>query len=430
MSSPRPPDGDTPAYVRRRGLYLPTGTADAGDLRGHLSADRDVVAVNREHEWVSLAQDAQHHIRIADVAEHADRAKRSRRQRAKDATEAAKLADLYRSAKSAGARARIRAEMYGSAEMRALRISTMRKVTLVAGLPVLLAFALWSTTGVQAGVVRLLHLNHGDPSWWSAWGVEPALIAIVALIIIGRAVLRSSGGDVDWRATVAEWVALGTSLALNIFGGWNGGWEALGGAVAHSLGPLGAAGTAFLIGLFDSYIARATPWDGAKRLADLGLDIELATRNDEPAQEPQLPPAAHLDYAAGGAQNAQADAPAARSKDADKPRKQAPPKPRTKAAAQSATSGYASGDDPGARAAQDFLAGRAESIRKAAQMHGVSDGTVRNRLKVIEADSGYAPAADPADDAQPVIPMTPIPEPTARVDTPVNGRPYPTQETS
>jgi len=415
---PPDPEGDKALYTRRRGLYLPTDNADAGELRGKLSADRDLTAVSREHQWVSFAQDAQHHIRLADVAEHADRAKRSRRQRANDAKEASKLADLYRAAKSAGARARVRAEMYASAEMRALRIARMRKVTLIAGVPVLLSFAAWSTTGVQAGVARLLDLTGGDPSWWSAWGVEPALIALVALIIIGRAMLRTSGGDTDWRATLAEWTALITSLALNVFGGWDGGWAALGGAVAHSLGPLGAAGTAFLIGLFDSYLARATPWEGAQRLADLGFDVEPDTHLVQSAGELELPPVSQLGYAPTAAQIGDSAQPVTQAGAGDKPRKQAAPKPRKQAAQTPATSGYAPGEDPGTKAAQDVIAKRVDSIRKAAQMHGVSDGTVRNRITALQADEG----------AQTKIPLTPISDPKPPVLRGVNGHHLTTAE--
>jgi hypothetical protein len=415
------PDGapEQPTYIRRRGLYLPTGTGDADALRAQLAADRNLTAINREHQWVSLAADSQHEIRLADVAEYADRAKRSRRQRAKDVAETAKLADLYRSAKSAGARARVRAEMYASAEMRALRIATMRKVTLVAGLPVLAAFAAWSTTGVQAGVVKLLGLERGDPSWWSAWGVEPALIAVVALIIIGRAGLRSSGGDTDWRADVAEGTALSVSIALNILGGWTGGWAALAGAVAHSLGPIGAAGTAFLIGLFDSYLAQAKPWDGAQRLADLGFDD---TPDAHPLQDDarlQIPPVSQLDYTP---QRAQVERPAERSTRGNPPIKARQKSPKTRATAAAkppATSGYAPAEgDPGVLAAQAVISGDVESIRKAAQEYGVSEGTVRNRIKAMQ--SGTAQAA---------IPTTPIQAPNASVTAGVNGhRPTFTKE--
>lgn len=271
----------TDAFVRHGGLLVPTGVtggptaaeaAEAAQLRRQLTADRDLIAVQAEDAWVRRAQATEHRIAMADVDELAAAAERARRERARDAAEDDALAGLYRRATQSGARARIRAEIQGSAEMRALRIAAVRKVALVAGLPVLAAFAGWSTTGVQAGVVRLLGLPDASPAWWASWAVEPALIAIVALVIIGRAVLRSSGGDTDWRAGLAEWTALVMSLALNIVGGWHGGgWSGLASALPHAIGPLGCAGTAFLIGLFDSYVTAARPWDGAPRLADLDL---------------------------------------------------------------------------------------------------------------------------------------------------------------
>ena len=407
-----------PQFVRRGDLYLPEGAATAADLRGHLSAERDILAVNYEHQWVSLAQDAEHGIRTADLHERQARVERSRRQRAKDDAEAAKLADLYRAAKSAGARARVRAEMYASAEMRALRITKMRKVTLLAGVPVLLAFAAWSTTGVQAGVVELLNLTDGDPSWWSAWGVEPALIAIVALIIVGRAMLRTSGGDTDWRATFAEWVALSTSLALNIAGVWDGSTATFGGAVAHSLGPIGAAGTAFLIGLFDSYLSRATPWEGAKTLADLGFDVEPDTRNDDAAQPPALPPVTQLGNELRPAQYGPVKELPAQPEPDRKVRKQSPPKARVKASVQPPTSGYAPGQDPGTLAALDVIEGRAKSNREAAQKHGVSEGTVRNRRNEINAERA-ATGAKPV--VQPTVPMTTFDPPRPAAHTTANG---------
>jgi hypothetical protein len=233
----------------------------------------------------------------------------------------------------------------------------------------------------------------------------------VALIIIGRAVLRTSGGDTDTRADLAEWTALSVSLALNILGGWDGGWAALGGAVAHSLGPLGAAGTAFLMGLFDTYIARADPWKGAQRLADVDLDTASAAHPEMPAQTLELPPVAQLDYVPPTAQN---EPRPPRNERSEKPRKQEPGKPRKQPAQQSPTSGYAPGEDPATQAAQDVIAGRAESIRKAAQQYGVSDGTVRNRLAAIKA-------TDTANGAQAEIVMTPIPEPMPTVTRGVNG---------
>jgi hypothetical protein len=262
-------------FVRHGGLLVPADSielsGEAAELREQLAAERDLQTVQREDTFARRATAVQHELAMAAVDEQESAARRARRERVRDAVEADELAALYRRAASSGTRARIRAQIQGSAEMRALRIAKVRTVALLAGLPVLAAFAAWSTTGVQAGVVRMLDLDDRSAAWWASWAMEPALIAIVALIIIGRAVLRSSGGQTDGRATVAEWSALGMSLALNIAGGWQGGWQGLATALPHAIGPLGCAGTAFLIGLFDSYVTDARPWENAPRLEELGL---------------------------------------------------------------------------------------------------------------------------------------------------------------
>ncbi|WBB73211.1 hypothetical protein O7602_26585 [Micromonospora sp. WMMD1128] len=244
----------------------------ARELAEQLAEERALITVRRDDDRIRRQLDAQYRNALAEVTEQTSTLDRARRERARDGEESTALAELYRRAARSGARARIRTDIDRSAEMRALRIARVRSATLLAGVPVLAAFGLWSTAGVQAGMVRVFSLDTGSASWTAAWAVEPALIAIVALIIIGRAVLRSSGGATDWRATLAEWVALSTSVALNMAGGWAGdGWEAAAGALAHSVGPIGAAGTAFLIGLFVSYVSEANPWEGAPRLAELDL---------------------------------------------------------------------------------------------------------------------------------------------------------------
>jgi hypothetical protein len=253
--------------------------AEAATLRAQLAAARDLAAVKAEDVWARREQEAEHAIAMATVDERAMTAKRERRERARDTKDAEALAALYRRATRSGARARLRAQIQGSAEVRALRIAKVRTVTLAVGIPVLIAFAAWSTTGVQAGVTRLLDLTPWSASWSAAWLVEPALITVVGAIIIGRAVLRSSGGNTDWRAAAFEWGFLSLSLALNIVGGWptesGDFWTGLGTALPHSIGPLGCAGTAFLIGLFDSYVTDARPWHQAPRLADIDLTAPL-----------------------------------------------------------------------------------------------------------------------------------------------------------
>lgn len=281
-------------YVQRNGLLVP----ETIKLRDDLAQQRHATAITREDKEARLAGRAHHRNRLAQIAEKATAARRARRARKRDLREQASLNRLYQVAVRSGTRARIRADINRSAEMRALRVNKVRSITLIAGIPVLSAFAAWSTAGAQAGAVRLLGLHDGTFFWRAAWGVEPALITIVGAIIIGKAVLRASGGDVDWRASAIEWAALGTSLGLNIFGGWEGGWWGVKTVLPHAIGPTFCALTALLIGLFVGYAADAKPWDGAPRLTDMGFVADQDTTSarvvdasvgDELADIAQLP---------------------------------------------------------------------------------------------------------------------------------------------
>jgi hypothetical protein len=277
----------TSAPAPRRGRREPVS---AQELAGRLAARRAVVDVEREDARERRRSDAEHRMDLADVDEEMAAAARRRRERERDGQEAAELAELYRTAARSGERARIRADIERSAEMRALRVAGVRRGALLVGLPVLAGFAAWSTTGVQAGMAKLLHLGHGSAGWWAAWIVEPLLIAIVAGVIIVRAVLRTSGGETDRRADVAEWSALGMSIALNMLGGWatvNGWTEAIGGALGHSVGALGAAGTAWLIGVVIDYASKAKPWDGAPRLAELNILPDAINRGKHAPEGPE-----------------------------------------------------------------------------------------------------------------------------------------------
>src|SRR5690554_4205430 len=169
---------------------------------------------------------------------------------------------LRQQAMLAGAAARTRYEVLQTGEARALRLARTRTAALAALLPVLLAFGAWSAAGVQAGMVALLSLEPGSAAATAAWLVEPALIGIVATIILIRARLRSVGGDLDERATRVEWAALTLSIALNCAGHWpdDADATALAALVGHALGPVGAAGTAYLISVIQDGIASANPW--------------------------------------------------------------------------------------------------------------------------------------------------------------------------
>ncbi|MEV2236723.1 hypothetical protein [Micromonospora sp. NPDC049891] len=241
------------------------------EVAARLTELRAKTKVERVDEVERRRLEVAHKDALAAIEEVATSRARSRKERERDEKEAAELAKLYRKASRSGARARLRADINRSAEVRALRVEMVRKASLWVGLPVLIAFGAWSTAGVQRGVTFLMGLEPGSAGWFAAWAVEPALIAIVAFIIVGRALLQSAGGDTDWKSWLIEVGFLATSLALNIAPSLAADHWKPAALVAESVGPLGAATTAFLIGLFNSYVAQARPWDGAPRLADLDL---------------------------------------------------------------------------------------------------------------------------------------------------------------
>ncbi|WP_017602286.1 hypothetical protein [Nocardiopsis lucentensis] len=243
-----------------------TSTEDVPDgatkeLERRLSVSRAWAGLKRDHRVLSLQARVQHQLAVSGERAKARRDRRQRREENRDASEETALNGLRRRASVSGERARTRARIQQSAEMRALRVSRVRTTSLMVLLPVLVAFAAWSTAGVHAGLTLLLAIEAGSPMWWAAWGLEPALITIVGGLIIVRAVLRSSGGDLGLRATLAEWGALTVSIALNAAGHWpdGGSLTAVVALIAHSIGPLGAALTAWLIGIIDDAVATARP---------------------------------------------------------------------------------------------------------------------------------------------------------------------------
>src|SRR5690606_28230593 len=193
---------------------------------------------------------------------------------------------LRQQAMLAGAAARTRYEVLQTGEARALRLARTRTAALAALLPVLLAFGAWSAAGVQAGMVALLSLEPGSAAATAAWLVEPALIGIVATVILVRAQLRSVGGDLDERATRVEWAALTLSIALNCAGHWPDDVDATAFAalVGHALGPLGAAATAYLISVIQDGISSANPW-----LLDDGSPAPSLADAEEVEAEPEQP---------------------------------------------------------------------------------------------------------------------------------------------
>ena len=227
-----------------------------------------------------LRERLQHREARAQVRAEARTRRRARRARQR-------VDHLRQQALLAGTAARTRYEVLQTGEARALRLARTRTAALAALLPVLLAFGAWSAAGVQAGMVALLSLEQGSVAAAAAWLVEPALIGVVATVILIRARLRSVGGDLDERATRVEWAALTLSIALNCVGHWPRDVDATAFAalVGHALGPIGAAATAYLISVIQDGISSADPWhldDGSP--APSLMEVEEAATGTEPEQ--------------------------------------------------------------------------------------------------------------------------------------------------
>lgn len=280
----------------------------AQQLAATLSADREILHTRRDHRVKARLDMVGYRDALARIREEAARrrderrlaraerrenaaaAKAARREARRDRAEQRRLAELYRAAAVSGERARLAVAIRGSVEARRHRVDQVRSATLRIGVPVLAAFGAWSTVGVHQGVTALLGAAPGSPWWWGAWLVEPAIIAVVAGIIVARAVLRASGGDVDWRAHVAHWGALAVSIMLNLAGHWPTAFTGpeVTAAIAHSVGPLGAATTAWLIGVMDDYVTAARPEEGARTLAELGVQRERVAAHT-PAAAAEVP---------------------------------------------------------------------------------------------------------------------------------------------
>jgi hypothetical protein len=102
-----------------------------------------------------------------------------------------------------------------------------------------------SSIGVQASVVKALHLDSGDLGWWAAYGVEAGLsLPLLAAVgvqaysaIRGRVVDRKSAeGRKLFRVEMA---LLGETLVLNCWPAFKTDFDLLD-FIVHSLGPVAA----------------------------------------------------------------------------------------------------------------------------------------------------------------------------------------------
>jgi hypothetical protein len=211
------------------------------------------------------------------AAHTADKLERLRGQTERTIEERAiKQAAARDKAAAALERAKLASDIADSAEARALRVYRTRTLTLAFLMPVFAAFAAWSTAGVHAGAAAMTGAEHGTAMWWALWFLEPALLGTVAWIILCRARLTSAGGTLGPDANHIMWGCLAVSVLLNAIGHWPGVLtaQAVGSLAAHSMGPLGAAMTAHLIGVIETAITTAKPSQGAKTLSELTTTVE------------------------------------------------------------------------------------------------------------------------------------------------------------
>ncbi|MFG1999726.1 hypothetical protein ACGFNU_11320 [Spirillospora sp. NPDC048911] len=273
--------------------------SDPAELTRELGRERELAAARRDDELARLRGEAGHARARADVAENGRQAELARAEREAEAAAAAELARMHRQFQSAGERIRIKSVMSRSGEARALRLERLRSLNIKVLVPLLIGFGVWSTTGVQQGAARLMAVPAHSPVWWVLWGLEALLIGTVCWIIVVRARLAASGGELSDSAEKIGVACLTVSIFLNLIAAvpTNGlptsGWWAIPGSMfAHALGPVGAAVIAHLIGLIDKSISDADPWHDkggreVPRLAAMDLrPTTSATATSTPASNP------------------------------------------------------------------------------------------------------------------------------------------------
>jgi hypothetical protein len=240
-----------------------------------LADRRDRDEAQRRDELTRTEAEAGHRRDRADLGVRTRIEDLAREERVAEALSAARIARTYREAMAAGERMRIESQMRRSGEARSLTLERLRSLNIKVLVPVLVAFGAWSTAGVQDGAARLMGIRPDSVMWWVLWLLEPALLGAVAWIITARARLASAGGRLEHRAELVGVGCLSTSVVLNVVAALPEHTQHLtttvGDVFAHIVGPIGAAVTAYLLGVVDRSITAADPWRDAPSLAEMDL---------------------------------------------------------------------------------------------------------------------------------------------------------------
>lgn len=170
---------------------------------------------------------------------HQHRAAR-RRERGED--HAAEMTDR-------GVRALRSRKVATSPARKAANLQRLQTAVVVVALPVIIALGAASTSAVHAFMTK-----YASASTVVAWGVEPAIIALVSGLIITRALMRRNGAPVPPSLAWIERCALSASVVMCF----------LGAGVGAVVAPIGAAVVALAVervteGIADADLGEHTP---------------------------------------------------------------------------------------------------------------------------------------------------------------------------
>lgn len=263
-----------------------TAPTDPDTLASALAEERRVEEVKRADELARDRAAAAHQRARADLEAEMRQQARDRAEREAAGRAAARLAEMRREALAAGERLRIKTALATSGEARAWRLERLHTWNLRVLVPALVLFGALSTSGVQKGAANLFGWTRDDIAWWALWGLEPGLIAAICWIIHVRGQLALSGGSLARSVEVVMGVALATSVGFNMASG--GADQDLKEMLGHSMAPLLAAGTAWLIGAIDRSIARTNPWKPMRKGERVRSILEMPTGLD-PVTDPGTP---------------------------------------------------------------------------------------------------------------------------------------------
>ncbi|KOX10230.1 winged helix-turn-helix domain-containing protein [Nocardiopsis sp. NRRL B-16309] len=129
---------------------------------------------------------------------------------------------------------------------KAANLARIQTAVILVAVPVIIALGAASTTAVHAFMVK-----YASASAAVAWGVEPAVIALVSGVIVVRALMLRNGAVLPPLVTWIERLALGTSVLMCLLGS---GWGAI-------VAPLGVALVAITVERIIAGIADADVGD-------------------------------------------------------------------------------------------------------------------------------------------------------------------------